>query len=292
MGTPAAQDQLAGATPGAAIVSASSSLQTRRTAGGRGSSQHVSGDDGTTLNQYNTQNVQHNTLNQQHVQQNLIDPAQLEQLVENTVQQRVDATISQMQMRVRDAVNRMEGQHNERLAQLQDEKNVQIQKVQAEAELMIERARQNIETERQMLRHEAEGHVASIQRQAEGQLAHTTSQAEGHINVLAGENLQLTQDRDRLQLAAHVAEEELQRLRGKLRFCGVGLVHKVTLVKTRLHHQSRVLRLVLRMLCRKPEVSQVPVPFLWKPCTALFVDVKTWLVGLRVGNVRLCLLLQ
>ena len=92
MGTPAAQDQLAGATPGAAIVSASSSLQTRRTAGGRGSSQHVSGDDGTTLNQYNTQNVQHNTLNQQHVQQNLIDPAQLEQLVENTVQQRVDAT--------------------------------------------------------------------------------------------------------------------------------------------------------------------------------------------------------
>ena len=78
-----------------------------------------------------------------------------------------------------------------------------------------------------MLRQQAEGHVTQIQLQAEGQVANIQHQAEGHlalatsqaedqISVLTAENQQLSQDRDRLQLAAHVAEEEVQRLRSEV----------------------------------------------------------------------------
>ena len=176
----------------------------------------------------NTQNVQHNTLNQQNVQQNLIDRAQLEQLVENTVQQRVDATISQMQMRVREAVNKMEGQHNERLAQLQEEKNAQTQKVQAETALMIERGRQNVETERQMPRQEAEGHVVSIQRQAEGPLAHTPLLRQ---KVRSACWLERINNLPRIETDFHMLHMLLRKkfsvFEGKLRCCGVGLFHKV-----------------------------------------------------------------
>ena len=63
---------------------------------------------------------------------------------------------------------------------------------------------------------QAEGHVAHVQQKAEGQLAATTTQAEGQISALTCENQHLSQDRDRLHLAAHVAEEELQRLRSKV----------------------------------------------------------------------------
>ena len=92
---------------------------------------------------------------------------------------------------------------------------------------MLQQARQEIEQERLMLKKEAEGHVAQIQRQAEGQvskiqaeadgnIAVATSQAAGQITALTGENFQLSQDRDRLQFAAQVAEEEVQRLRSEV----------------------------------------------------------------------------
>ena len=78
-----------------------------------------------------------------------------------------------------------------------------------------------------MLKKETEGHVAQIQRKAEGQvskiqaeadgsIAVATSQAAEQITALTGENFQLSQDRDRLQFAAQVAEEEVQRLRSEV----------------------------------------------------------------------------
>lgn len=95
-------------------VQVSSAAHTRT--GGRSSAHTATGRDGQTLNQYNTQNFQQNTLHH-HQQQNvhhsqsvhnMIDPQQLEHLVESTVQYRVEATVSQMREKMNAHLARIE----------------------------------------------------------------------------------------------------------------------------------------------------------------------------------------
>ena len=205
-----------------------SSTHTRT--GGRSSAQTSTNRDGQTLNQYNTQNVQHNTLHH-HQQQNVhhsqsvhntIDPQQLEQLVEATVQFRVESTVSQMRDRMNAQLARMELEHQARLTQaehesrltlqrLHDEGSHQISKVQRERDL----AMQQLSADAQQLQ-QAQQERASLVRQAEGEILNATQRAEAQISMLAVDNQKLMGDRQMMQEQMHQLKLELAAAQQKL----------------------------------------------------------------------------
>ena len=198
-----------------------SSTHTRT--GGRSSAQTSTNRDGQTLNQYNTQNVQHNTLHH-HQQENVhhsqsvhntIDPQQLEQLVEATVQFRVESTVSQMRDRMNAQLARMELEHQARLTQaehesrltlqrLHDEGSHQISKVQHQRDLAV----QQLSADAQQLQ-QAQQERASLVRQAEGEIMNATQRAEAQISMLAADNQKLVGDRQMMQEQMHQMKQEL-----------------------------------------------------------------------------------
>ena len=198
-----------------------SSTHTRT--GGRSSAQTSTNRDGQTLNQYNTQNIQRNTL-RHHQQQNVhhsqsvrntIDPQQLEQLVEATIQFRVESTVSQMRDRMNAQLARMELEHQARLTQaehesrltlqrLHDEGSHQISKVQHERDLAV----QQLSADAQQLQ-QAQQERASLVRQAEGEIMNATQRAEAQISMLAADNQKLVGDRQMMQEQMHQMKQEL-----------------------------------------------------------------------------------
>ena len=101
-------------------TSATTTMQRGRhtSSSGQAAAGSSTGQDGASLNQFNTQNIQQNTLN--HLQHNvhhtqsinhMVDPQQLEQMVNATVQYRVEATVSQMRDQMNAQLARLETEH-------------------------------------------------------------------------------------------------------------------------------------------------------------------------------------
>lgn len=116
----------------------------RTSSSGQAAAGSSTGQDGTSLNQFNTQNIQQNTLN--HLQHNvhhtqsindMVDPQQLEQMVNATVQYRVEATVSQMRDQMNAQLARLEIEHQARLSQAEHASRQALQHMQAEGSQQI-----------------------------------------------------------------------------------------------------------------------------------------------------------
>ena len=116
----------------------------RTSSSGQAAAGSSTGQDGASLNQFNTQNIQQNTLN--HLQHNvhhtqsinhMVDPQQLEQMVNATVQYRVEATVSQMRDQMNAQLARLEIEHQARLSQAEHASRQALQHMQAEGSQQI-----------------------------------------------------------------------------------------------------------------------------------------------------------
>ena len=127
-------------------TSATTTMQRGRhtSSSGQAAAGSSTGQDGASLNQFNTQNIQQNTLN--HLQHNvhhtqsinhMVDPQQLEQMVNATVQYRVEATVSQMRDQMNAQLARLEIEHQARLSQAEHASRQALQHMQAEGSQQI-----------------------------------------------------------------------------------------------------------------------------------------------------------
>lgn len=116
----------------------------RTSSSGQAAAGSSTGQDGASLNQFNTQNIQQNTLN--HLQHNvhhtqsinhMVDPQQLKQMVNATVQYRVEATVSQMRDQMNAQLARLEIEHQARLSQAEHASRQALQHMQAEGSQQI-----------------------------------------------------------------------------------------------------------------------------------------------------------
>ena len=116
----------------------------RTSSSGQAAAGSSTGQDGASLNQFNTQNIQQNTLN--HLQHNvhhtqsinhMVDPQQLEQMVNATFQYRVEATVSQMRDQMNAQLARLEIEHQARLSQAEHASRQALQHMQAEGSQQI-----------------------------------------------------------------------------------------------------------------------------------------------------------
>ena len=116
----------------------------RTSSSGQAAAGSSTGQDGASLNQFNTQNIQQNTLN--HLQHNvhhtqsinhMVDPQQLEQMVNATVQYRVEATVSQMRDQMNAQLARLEIEHQARLNQAEHTSRQALQYMQAEGSQQV-----------------------------------------------------------------------------------------------------------------------------------------------------------
>ena len=127
-------------------TSATTTMQRGRhtSSSGQAAAGSSTGQDGASLNQFNTQNIQQNTLN--HLQHNvhhtqsinhMVDPQQLEQMVNATVQYRVEAIVSQMRDQMNAQLARLEIEHQARLSQAEHASRQALQHMQAEGSQQI-----------------------------------------------------------------------------------------------------------------------------------------------------------
>ena len=209
-------------------VQVSSAAHTRT--GGRSSAHTATGRDGQTLNQYNTQNFQQNTLHH-HQQQNvhhsqsvhnMIDPQQLEHLVESTVQYRVEATVSQMREKMNAHLTRIELEHQARLNQAEQASRLAMQRIHAEGSQQISQVQHERDLAVQQLSKDAhqlqqvQQEKAILARQAEGEIMTATQRAEAQISILAADNQKLVGDRQQLHDQMQMLRQELAAAKQQL----------------------------------------------------------------------------